>query len=531
MSQKQKKIDDLNFESTNSESQNISQKSNLESVPVPPNLQMTPEFIKKVTNIFRINKSTVNRSLEENHYLDNIESGDPSRIIPPKKISQSNSNPNMKIVNVQVPKTWTPPIPELELSMGEEDKKDVDFLNHSQTQSSIGAVTKSAATISENHTLQGRISKSDLSEKGHSFDTTGFEIGSLKLNPIPSTYKKNENDYSVSDSAIANSTSLTNIDSQTLTNIKLDLYNSGFIENKNSGTKSKLTNILIKVKEKFVPIMGNTKVPILHNLDNTYVPQSGEDTVQIALPRIQKWKKRIILISLVLLVVTGAVFYSKILHFFINGFAVEEKIENYNEPIENNLELDKSLPVSKDITDQAENNVGSSLEENVNPDSTSNIVNSVAIPPTIVTASEATNEKPLEQNAIAAASENSNDDVTMMKDDGQHPANKMGNMESNSKVTTAITNSETQESPALKPRLNSGKTVKVNYKKLGRGLVYSCKKKNWSCVDKDNFVNCKTLANNGNKSCKTMGVYKTINECKIVKNRNSIDKNLKNICQ
>ena len=53
----------------------------------------------------------------------------------------------------------------------------------------------------------------------------------------------------------------------------------------------------------------------------------------------------------------------------------------------------------------------------------------------------------------------------------------------------------------------------VNYQITGRGLIYNCKGKHWACVDKANYMRCRSLAKSGSKDCVTKGVLKTTDSC------------------
>lgn len=48
----------------------------------------------------------------------------------------------------------------------------------------------------------------------------------------------------------------------------------------------------------------------------------------------------------------------------------------------------------------------------------------------------------------------------------------------------------------------------VNYQITGRGLIYNCKGKHWACVDKANYMRCRSLAKSGSKDCVTRGDLK-----------------------
>ena len=63
--------------------------------------------------------------------------------------------------------------------------------------------------------------------------------------------------------------------------------------------------------------------------------------------------------------------------------------------------------------------------------------------------------------------------------------------------------------------------VKVDYKRLGRGLVYNCRSKFWACLNKKEYLNCRgnlkwSKLNKKKRECVPSEVYASFEDCKII---------------
>jgi len=66
---------------------------------------------------------------------------------------------------------------------------------------------------------------------------------------------------------------------------------------------------------------------------------------------------------------------------------------------------------------------------------------------------------------------------------------------------------------------------KVNYLKVGRGLVYNCKGKYWACLNKSEYFNCRDNKehldlNKKLRECFPLEVYSSMRDCKIIQIHN-----------
>jgi hypothetical protein len=55
----------------------------------------------------------------------------------------------------------------------------------------------------------------------------------------------------------------------------------------------------------------------------------------------------------------------------------------------------------------------------------------------------------------------------------------------------------------------------INFRKLGRGLVYNCVDKHWACVDKKNYFRCKKTDQFSRKTCQVFEVYASKRYCQL----------------
>lgn len=86
-----------------------------------------------------------------------------------------------------------------------------------------------------------------------------------------------------------------------------------------------------------------------------------------------------------------------------------------------------------------------------------------------------------------------------------------------------------EETPVISEQIVQETLEKVEppekYENYGRGLVYSCSKQHWACVDRETYMKCRDHQNwsesNGSKSlCVSKDVYKTIRDCRIMQIHN-----------
>ena len=80
------------------------------------------------------------------------------------------------------------------------------------------------------------------------------------------------------------------------------------------------------------------------------------------------------------------------------------------------------------------------------------------------------------------------------------------------------------------------KIIKVDYDKLGRGLVYNCAQGFWACVNKDEYLNCRENLKWSNKlgnkkNCVPQDVYAGVKDCQIMQIHNINTSISLNFCQ
>ena len=165
-----------------------------------------------------------------------------------------------------------------ELNKIDDDKDElskVPLPPHFQQKTEINENT--SRTLSSNHTLHGKLSKSDLAEKGHNFDTTEVEMGKLGLHPVPPGTSPKEVVESYS-----------NVDGATLTNLKIDLKKTTLMEELTSTSMRLLSSLKRKENDSS------------HDLDNSDYGKP-DVTVSMALPRGKKWRDKIKISTLIIL--------------------------------------------------------------------------------------------------------------------------------------------------------------------------------------------------------------------------------------
>jgi hypothetical protein len=203
--------------------------------------------------------------------------------------------------------------------------------------SEMSEAEKTSRTISSNHTFQGQLKGADLAGKGHNFDTTEVEMGKLSLHQVPQNKNKEL------------PKSFSNVDSATLTGIKLDMKKGSFLDEL-TRTKLNVFSAFKKMRNKTddheieSPVKGSTKTQI----------QNSDGTVHLALPKSNQWKdvSKILVAGLLL----GAILLG-ILYGLGQWSTVKEKVMNIagQTPSQDKIENASTSPIDQKAVSQTVN--------------------------------------------------------------------------------------------------------------------------------------------------------------------------------
>lgn len=305
---------------------------------------------------------------------------------------------------------------------------------HDFTEISIPPKFNNSPTISNNHTLFGKITRDELKDKGKNYDQTEVELGKTKLHVVTKSSKDNfKNDNFLDDVTDKNnigSSNFSNVDEQDFSKINHNRLAPPDHFHDEEYTKTSF-NLISSIKQ-FVT-RKNLTTPTTTNPDETARISILNKPSVVA--RVRKWSW----------LIAGI--------FVITVFAIRS---HFSSKLQNSATDEKSMGSSK-IGDVHSQNSHQQFEDN-------------------------------EKKAT---------DIDQYDGPRDSSATKLSHDESRN---------------AYQIRGNSVNNVSVNYKVLGRGLVYNCHQRFYACTDRDNYINCRKLSMK-NKSCSVQGVFDSNDQC------------------